>query len=207
MEILHKYFPGITPGQREQYRVLHEQVLYWNQRMNLISRKDSGQLAERHILHSLGISLHAGFERGDIVLDVGTGGGFPGLPLAIMHPETHFILLDSIGKKIRAVADMAEAIGIGNVEPQQNRAEEFKGSVHHIVSRAVTSLDRFTGWVRGILRHPERENTGLWYLKGGELEAELRPFPEARVFDLKDDFDEPFFETKKLVWLPPKILI
>jgi len=209
MDILLKYFPDITPLQQEQYNRLHDLILEWNQRMNLISRKDIDYLMERHILHSLGIALHACFSAGDTVVDVGTGGGFPGLPLAIMYPETRFILIDSIGKKINAVNQIYLDLDIRNVQCIKTRAENFKGRTHHMVCRAVTRLDRLTEWIRHIpLQVPESDAPyGLWCLKGGDLKEELAPFPNAKVFNLNDSFQEPFFDSKKLVLLTPKSLL
>ncbi|MCK4747886.1 MAG: 16S rRNA (guanine(527)-N(7))-methyltransferase RsmG [Bacteroidales bacterium] len=204
MEILLKYFPGLSPLQKEQYSRLHDLVVEWNRRINLISRKDIEHLYERHILHSLGIALHARFTPTDTVLDVGTGGGFPGLPLAIIFPETRFTLIDSIGKKVHVVNEISRSLELENVQCIQVRAENFRGKIHHVVCRAVTSLDRLTGWVRDKLVEVPEEGSqnGIWYLKGGDLVEELRPFPEAKVFDLKGVLREPFFESKKLVWLP-----
>ena len=217
MEILLKYFPGLSPLQLNQYQRLHELVLTWNRRINLVSRKDSEHLPERHILHSLGFAGHARFSPEDTVLDVGTGGGFPGLPLAVFFPETRFILIDSVGKKIKAVNEISRGIGLQNVDCRQVRAEDFKGKVSHIVSRAVTGLERFTGWIaenlpgdpgssEGRISGRHGAGPGVWYLKGGDIEKELAPFPGAVVFELKAQFTEPFFETKKLVWLPAESL-
>jgi 16S rRNA (guanine527-N7)-methyltransferase len=205
MEILLKYFPQLSPLQQDQYRLLNERIVFWNRNINLISRKDIGHLAERHILHSLGIALHARFEPGDTVLDVGTGGGFPGLPLAIMFPDTAFTLIDSIGKKVRAVNETYRSIGLHNVHCMQVRAENHPQKVRHVVSRAVTGLGRFTAWVGKNLEKdpPEGSRSGIWYLKGGDLSGELRSYPHARVYNLNDVFTEPYFESKKLVWLSP----
>jgi 16S rRNA (guanine527-N7)-methyltransferase len=207
MEILLKYFPGISPLQQESYIRLAGLVGDWNRRINLVSRKDTEHLAERHILHSLGITFHADILPGLRVLDVGTGGGFPGLPLAIMYPDANFTLIDSTGKKINAVRSMAKDLGLQNVCCLRVRAEDYNEKTDMVVSRAVTRLDRFTGWVDKNLagKQPEcpERSRGIWYLKGGDLDEELKPYPAARVFNLNEVFEEEFFETKKLVWLPP----
>lgn len=216
MDILLKYFPLLSPRQKDQYLQLNQGIAYWNRRINLVSRKDIDHLPLRHILHSLSIAVHTRFSPSDTVLDVGTGGGFPGLPLAIMFPETRFTLIDSIGKKIRAVKEISRSLDLANVQCLQVRAEDYHGKTRFVVSRAVASLDRFTGWVcknleedaeagpaqQKTLQQFRPQGSGIWYLKGGELEEELNPFPGARAFELRDVFSEAFFENKKLVWLP-----
>lgn len=206
--MLLKYFPGLTPRQQDQYLQLNDLVVYWNERINLISRKDIEYLPERHILHSLGIAIHAAFSRTDSVLDIGTGGGFPGLPLAIMFPDTSFTLIDSIGKKVHVVSEMSRSLDLQNVQCMQVRAENYPEKTKYVVSRAVAELSRFTDWVRDKFTetHGKGSETGIWYLKGGDLAEELKPFPEAITYNLKNAFSEPFFETKKLVWLPRKSL-
>lgn len=206
MDIILKYFPGLNPLQKDQYLRLNEQVIYWNRQINLVSRKDIDQVPVHHILHSLGIAIHASIIHEEEVLDVGTGGGFPGLPLAIMFPHTRFTLIDSIGKKVRAVNEISRSLELQNVRCIQIRAENYTEKVHHIVSRAVTRLDKFTGWVSKNLISDTGtgSRSGIWYLKGGDLREELKPYPEARVFELKDDYSEDYFDSKKLVWLPLK---
>ena len=206
--MLLKYFPGLNPRQQDQYLQLNDLVVYWNERINLISRKDIEYLPERHILHSLGIAIHALFSSTDTVLDIGTGGGFPGLPLAIMFPDTRFTLIDSIGKKVHAVSEMSRSLDLQNVQCMQVRAENYPEKTQYVISRAVAKLGRFTSWVRDKFTetHGKGPETGIWYLKGGDLAEELKPFPEAITYNLKNTFSESFFETKKLVWLPRKSL-
>lgn len=176
----------------------------WNEKINLISRKDIGSLYEKHVLHSLAIAKVIRFTPGTKILDVGTGGGFPGIPLALFFPEVSFLLVDSIGKKIKVVQAVAEALGLENVEAKQIRAEELKMQFDFVVSRAVTSLPEFTQWVRKSISTVNRNAmpNGILYLKGGDFTAELKPFGKRPVvFNLGDFFEEEFYETKKLVYL------
>ena len=201
-----KYFPQLSERQKEQYAALRHLYGYWNERINVISRKDIENLYLHHVLHSLGIAKVQPFKPECDILDIGTGGGFPGIPLAIMFPETHFHLVDSIGKKIKVVEAVAHELGLANVRAEQARAESIKGEYDFVVSRAVTDLPTFVKWVRGKIsssNYHELHN-GILYLKGGDLSDELKPFAKAQIFELSSFFDEDFFETKKVVYLPLK---
>jgi 16S rRNA (guanine527-N7)-methyltransferase len=202
MDLITKYFPDLTNDQLDKLRQLEELYIEWNSKINVISRKDMEHFYERHVLHSLGIAKVIQFTPGAQVLDVGTGGGFPGIPLAILFPETKFLLVDSIGKKIKVVQEVAEAAGIKNVEAIKARAEELKGKFDFVVSRAVTTLPDFIKWVENKIKRESRNTlqNGILYLKGGDLNAELAPVQKkCQVFNLQDYFEEEFFETKKVV--------
>ena len=202
MELIQKYFPNLTADQFSKFAQLETLYLEWNSRINVISRKDMEHFYERHVLHSLGIAKVMQFQPGAKVMDVGTGGGFPGIPLAILFPETKFLLVDSIGKKIKVVQEVAEAVGITNVEAIQARSEEVKKKFDFVVSRAVTTLPDFIKWVEKKIKLESRHSlkNGILYLKGGDLENELAPLQNKhQVFSLSDYFEEEFFETKKVV--------
>ncbi len=200
-----KYFPNLSEKQKEQFAQLLPLYQDWNSKINVISRKDMEQFYEHHVLHSLGIAKVMQFKPSTKVLDVGTGGGFPGIPLAILFPETDFFLADSIGKKIKVVKAVAEAIGLKNVRAEQIRAEELKEQFDFVVSRAVTELPVFHNWVKNKF-HKQNFNdlpNGILYLKGGDLSEELSSFKsKVKTFELKNYFSEEFFETKKVVYLP-----
>jgi len=204
VELIYSHFPDLTERQRDQFKALHDLYTEWNAKINVISRKDMESFYEKHVLHSLGIAKVYSFQPGQTVLDVGTGGGFPGIPLAILFPETQFHLVDSIGKKIKVVLAVAEALGLENVRADHGRAEEFKGPYDFVVSRAVTQMQRFVPWIKGKISQknldPERVN-GLLYLKGGDLAEELGTM-KARISNLSNVFTSEFFETKKVVYLP-----
>lgn len=205
MQIIKEYFPNLSEKQTEQFAQLLPLYIDWNSKINVISRKDMEQFYEHHVLHSLGIAKVIQFKLGTKVLDVGTGGGFPGIPLAILFPETDFFLVDSIGKKIKVVNAVAESIGLKNVRAQQIRAEELKEQFDFVVSRAVTELPVFYGWVKNKFRKQNLNDlpNGILYLKGGDLTEELSPFKgKVKTFELKNYFREEFFETKKVVYLP-----
>jgi 16S rRNA (guanine527-N7)-methyltransferase len=206
MNLIQENFQGLTPQQIEQFAKLEELYKHWNAQINVISRKDIDALYLKHVLHSLGIAKVQPFLPGSKVLDVGTGGGFPGIPLAIMFPESEFVLVDSIGKKIKVVEAVAEALGLKNVRAVHGRAEKVKGEFDFIVSRAVTQMDDFVKWTRKKVAKGQRHalKNGILYLKGGDLSEELKNFPKAEIYDLTSYFDDPFFETKKVVHLPLK---
>jgi 16S rRNA (guanine527-N7)-methyltransferase len=202
-QIIQTYFPDLTPVQKDQFERLFELYADWNSKINVISRKDIDLIYEHHVLHSLGIAKIIPFRKGTRVLDVGTGGGFPGIPLAILFPETEFLLVDSIGKKIKVVQEVSAGLGLQNVRAIQKRAEEIDEKFDFIVSRAVTAFPEFYYWVRR-KTFPLNKNqlpNGILYLKGGDLSEELKDFPKAKIYELKDYFKEEFFETKKLVYL------
>lgn len=204
MEIILKYFPDLNPEQIEQFQKLEELYNDWNLKINVVSRKDIEELYLRHVLHSLGIAKVQKFSPGSKVLDVGTGGGFPGIPLAILFPETKFHLVDSIGKKIKVVDEVVAGTGLKNVKTTHGRVEEVKDKYDFIVSRAVAHMDTFVHWVEGktLKKNAHKRKNGILYLKGGDLEEELSNFPKAEIFPLEDFFEEDFFETKKVVYLP-----
>jgi len=199
--IISTYFPELTTQQLEQF-ILHEEVLLsWNEKINLISRKDTDEFAVRHVLHSLALAKVARFKKGKRVLDVGTGGGFPGIPLAIMYPEVQFHLVDSIAKKIKVVEDVVEQLNLTNVTCTWGRAEQLSEPVDMVVSRAVTRFPVFVQWVRKNIK-PGIGN-GIYYLKGGELKQDLEHYmKKVDIVDINEFFPEPFFETKKVVHLP-----
>lgn len=204
MDIILKYFPNLTETQKEQFAALYDLYTDWNSKINVISRKDISNLYEHHILHSLGIAQVIQFKPGTTVMDLGTGGGFPGIPLAILFPDTHFHLVDSIGKKVKVATEIAQAIGLKNVTTRHCRAEEEKELFDFVVSRAVMPLTDLLKIIRKNIKK-EQQNAlpnGLICLKGGELEKEILPVKHQTVItDLKQYFTEDFFETKKVVYV------
>ena len=217
MDKILKYFPEITERQKEQFAALLPLYEDWNSKINVISRKDMDNFYEHHVLHSLAIAKVQPFKPMAEILDVGTGGGFPGIPLAILFPDARFHLIDSIGKKIKVVQSVAKQLELTNVRTEQIRAEQLRGEYDFIVSRAVTDLSQFTQWVRGkvsTIQYHKLRN-GILYLKGGDLTDELAPFKKndltdelapfkkkARTWDISDFFQEDYFLTKKVIYLP-----
>lgn len=206
MDLILKHFPDLTEEQQQQFGQLAELYAYWNERVNVVSRKDIDNLYEKHVLHSLGIAKVHRFKAGSRVLDVGTGGGFPGIPLAILFPNAHFHLVDSIGKKIMVVKEVSQALGLKNVKAEHKRAEQLKGEYDFVVSRAVTRLAAFYPWVKNKIAEGYESGLkhGILYLKGGDLKEEIKASKLKRVkqFALSDHFQGEFFETKKVVYVP-----
>jgi 16S rRNA (guanine527-N7)-methyltransferase len=203
------YFPHLTDEQLEKLGKLAELYKFWNDQINVISRKDMENFNERHVLHSLGIARVITFKPGTKILDIGTGGGFPGIPLAIMFPDCEFVLVDSIGKKIKVVNEVAAALGLSNVKGIHERAENVKGQFDFIVSRAVTRMNKFMPWTKGKFSGNNFNdlNNGILYLKGGDIHEELsevqsKHFPT--LYNLSDYFKQEFFETKRVVYFRMK---
>ncbi len=205
ISILTKYFPELTTAQQRQFGLLLPLYQEWNQKINVISRKDIDNLYMNHVLHSLAIAKVISFLPGADILDVGTGGGFPGIPLAIYFPQARFHLVDSIGKKITVVKEVSRALGLKNVTADQVRAEQLKGKYDFVISRAVTQMKEFYGWVQNKVKRDSVHtlDNGILYLKGGELDEEMgqlkRPYS---LYDLTNFFKDDFFQTKKIVYLP-----
>lgn len=203
--LIQKYFPDLSTEQLEQFGRLRDLYELWNSQINVISRKDMENLYEKHVLHSLGIAKVCNFVDDTEVLDVGTGGGFPGIPLAIMFPNVQFHLVDSIGKKIKVVTEVAQALGLKNVKAEHERAEKIRGTYDFIVSRAVTRMAPFMTWIQNKINrnHYNPLDNGVLYLKGGDLEEELSEIKRKyKLYNLPDFFEEEFFETKKVVYVP-----
>jgi len=201
---LFTYFPNLTEHQKQQFEQLPELYNFWNNQINVISRKDIDQLFERHVLHSLGIAKVMPFLPGESVLDVGTGGGFPGIPLAILFPDTQFYLVDSIGKKIKVVQEVAKALGLKNLRAAHLRAEQVNEKFDFVVSRAVTRLGEFYPWVKGKFKNDSKNTlpNGILYLKGGDLDDEIKESGlKVQQYYLKDYFTEEFFETKQVIYV------
>ena len=206
MEEIIKQFPNLTENQLLQFQKLEALYQDWNAKINVISRKDIDELYTKHVLHSLAIAKIQPFEPGTYILDVGTGGGFPGIPLAILFPETRFYLIDVIAKKIKVVQAVADGLGLKNVKAEQMRAENVKGDYDFIVSRAVTNMPDFVSWIKDKIKKQNKHElkNGILYLKGGDLTEELKNFPNATEYSIAEFFHDEFFETKKVVHLPLK---
>ena len=208
MDQIIKYFPNLSTLQKQQFELLQQLYADWNSKINVISRKDIDELYTRHVLHSLAIAKIQAFEPGTYVLDVGTGGGFPGIPLAILFPESRFYLIDVILKKINVVKAISESLGLKNVKADQLRAENVKGDFDFIVSRAVTNMTDFAEWIKYKIKKTNKHelSNGILYLKGGDLSEELKNFPKATEYNISDFFEDEFFETKKVVHVPLKFV-
>ncbi|MEE9362899.1 MAG: 16S rRNA (guanine(527)-N(7))-methyltransferase RsmG [Cellulophaga sp.] len=206
-DIILEYFPDLSADQQNQFKLLEGLYQDWNLKINVVSRKDIDELYLRHVLHSLGIAKIQQFNAGTTVLDVGTGGGFPGIPLAILFPETHFTLVDAIGKKIKVVEEVVAGLGITNVTAIHTRVEDIDGQFDFIVSRAVAAMPTFVRWIKGRIKKNSVHNrrNGILYLKGGDLSEELKEYKTVQIFDLSTYFKDDFFETKKVVYLPLKL--
>jgi 16S rRNA (guanine527-N7)-methyltransferase len=206
MEEIIKQFPNLTENQILQFQKLEALYQDWNSKINVISRKDIDELYTKHVLHSLAIAKIQPFEPGTYILDVGTGGGFPGIPLAILFPETRFYLIDVIQKKIKVVQAVTDGLGLKNVKAEQMRAENAKGDYDFIISRAVTNMPDFVSWIKDKIKKQNKHqlSNGILYLKGGDLTEELKDFPKATEYSIADFFSDEFFETKKVVHLPLK---
>ena len=202
MQIISKYFTNLTEKQIQQFSDLKKLYEHWNAQINVISRKDMNALYINHVLHSLAITKVIQFEKGTSVFDVGTGGGFPGIPLAILFPETDFLLVDSIGKKIKVVNEISSVIGLTNVRTINERAENINETFDFIVSRAVTNMTDFKKWVKGKFnkKHNNSLNNGILYLKGGDLSEELRGISHQQ-YEIAGYFEEDFFKTKKIIYI------
>lgn len=204
MDTIKKYFPNLSPQQTEQFSRLKELYEEWNSQINVISRKDTENFYERHVLHSLAIAKVMEFSDGAEIMDIGTGGGFPGIPLAILFPECRFTLVDSIGKKVKVAAGVAESLGLKNVTTIHERAEKIDHKFDFIVSRAVTAMPDFIRWTKNKFK-PKNTNplaNGILYLKGGDLKEEMKEVKKFyKFYDIPDFFSEPFFETKKVVYV------
>jgi 16S rRNA (guanine527-N7)-methyltransferase len=206
MELILKYFPNLTEDQIYKFKKLKALYQDWNLKINVVSRKDIDELYLRHVLHSLGIAKIIWFKKGTKILDVGTGGGFPGIPLAILFPESSFHLVDSIAKKLKVVDEVVVGLGLNNVKTTHSRVEDIKGTYDFIVSRAVAAMPTFVHWVKGKIAKKQNNilKNGILYLKGGDLTEELQNYTSATQYNLSDYFTEDFFDTKKLVHLPLK---
>jgi 16S rRNA (guanine527-N7)-methyltransferase len=206
MDLILKYFPDLTETQIQQFEALEGLYKDWNAKINVVSRKDIDDLYLKHVLHSLAIAKVIQFKDQSSILDVGTGGGFPGIPLAILFPNCQFHLVDSINKKLKVINAVCEAIELTNVKTTHSRVEAIDDTFDFIVSRAVTAMPEFTKWVKGNIARKQQNalKNGILYLKGGDLTEELKQYTNVKAYLLSDYFEEHFFETKKVIYLPLK---
>ncbi|MEL0643877.1 16S rRNA (guanine(527)-N(7))-methyltransferase RsmG [Olleya sp. Ti.3.14] len=206
MELILKYFPDLTPLQIEQFTKLEALYQDWNLKINVVSRKDIDELYLRHVLHSLAIAKIINFKEGSSMMDVGTGGGFPGIPLAILFPECEFHLVDSINKKLNVVREVVAGLELQNVKVTHSRVEEIKETYDFIISRAVAAMPTFVHWIKGKVSKTQQNElkNGIIYLKGGDLTEELQDYKTTTIYNISDYFEEEFFDTKKIVHLPIK---
>lgn len=206
MELILKYFPKLSEDQISKFQLLESLYKDWNLKINVVSRKDIDELYLRHVLHSLAIAKIISFKDGTQIMDVGTGGGFPGIPLAIMFPNCNFHLVDSIAKKLKVVNEVAEGLGLTNVRTTHTRVEEIDETYDFIVSRAVAAMPTFVHWTKGKIGKKQNNDlkNGILYLKGGDLSEELKDYTTTTIYNLSDFYTEDFFDTKKLVHLPKK---
>ena len=206
MDLILKYFPNLSDDQVIKFRKLESLYQDWNLKINVVSRKDIDELYLRHVMHSLAIAKVIQFKEGAKIMDVGTGGGFPGIPLAIMFPECSFHLVDSIAKKLKVVDEVVEGLGLENVKTTHTRVEEINDTYDFIVSRAVAAMPTFVHWIKGKVAKKQNHElkNGILYLKGGDLSEELQDYKTATIYNISDYYDEDFFETKKVVHLPIK---
>ncbi len=206
MELILKYFPNLTEEQIQKFELLESLYQDWNLKINVVSRKDIDELYLRHVLHSLAIAKVITFKHGTSIMDVGTGGGFPGIPLAIMFPECKFHLVDSIAKKLKVVNEVVEGLNLENVKTTHTRVESIPETYDFIVSRAVAAMPTFVHWTKGKIAKAQKNTlkNGILYLKGGDLTEELKTYSKTTLYNLNDFFEEPFFDTKKVVHLPVK---
>ncbi|MGB1211194.1 MAG: 16S rRNA (guanine(527)-N(7))-methyltransferase RsmG [Lacinutrix venerupis] len=206
MELILKYFPNLTEDQIDKFTKLEALYQDWNLKINVVSRKDIDELYLRHVLHSLAIAKVIEFKDGTKIMDVGTGGGFPGIPLAILYPECSFHLVDSIAKKLKVVNEVVEGLGLENVKTTHTRVEEINDTYDFIISRAVAAMPTFVHWVKGKIakQHNHELKNGILYLKGGDLSEELKDYKTTTIYNISDFYSEEFYETKKVVHLPIK---
>ncbi len=206
MQLILKYFPNLTEDQIHKFEQLESLYKDWNLKINVVSRKDIDELYLRHVLHALAIAKLIQFKKGTKLLDVGTGGGFPGVPLAILFPECSFHLVDSIAKKLKVVNEVVEGLGLTNVKTTHSRVEDIDNTYDFIISRAVAAMPTFVHWVKGKIAKKQNHDlkNGILYLKGGDLSEELKDYKTATIYNLSNYYTEDFFETKKLVHLPLK---